>query len=283
MRIAPAIFLEIVAVVTRGRHAIAIQRQDLLRHALVVARLLDGDAPGRAVRLAPARLQLAGGLHQVAAHPLLLQPGGDAVDGVAGGDAVEVHLNLGVLAQLLAVDMQVLVADTLTRLGDGLRTGHLLAARLGTEAPQVEQRLDGEVEGAVALQRQALAQAHQLQHVRRHGHAGAGRRAVEALDQRVVAVGGHLLVDLGEDRLDPGLQGLGVRHAVGAHVLDRVGAAHGRPAEGLQRVGKLAARQRHRPGGSDEGAQERAQHHRASRRSRRAGCSPAPRPGRAAS
>ncbi|MNV66151.1 hypothetical protein D3C71_1588910 [compost metagenome] len=181
---------------------------------------------------------------------------------MAGGDAVEVHLQLDVLAQLLAVDAQVSMADALARGGNRFGAGHLLAARLGPEAPQVEQRLDGQVKGAITLQRQALAQAHQLQHILRHRHAGTGRRAVELLDQRIVAVGGHLTVDLGEDRLDAGLQGRGIRHSVGTHVFDRVGAAHGRTAEGLQRIGKQTARQGCRTDDSDDGPQHCCQGHR---------------------
>lgn len=68
VRIALAVLFEIVAVIARGRDAVAVQRQYLLGDPLALARRFDSDAPGRAVRLAPFGFQLAGDFRQVAAH-----------------------------------------------------------------------------------------------------------------------------------------------------------------------------------------------------------------------
>ncbi|MNP44082.1 hypothetical protein D3C76_1379300 [compost metagenome] len=94
---------------------------------------------------------------------------------MAGDDAVEVELHRGILAQGSTFDAQVLVAHTLAYLGQCLWFGHLLVTGLRAEAPQVEQRLYREVEGAITLLGKVLAQADQLEHVRRQGQALAGR------------------------------------------------------------------------------------------------------------
>ncbi|MNJ70951.1 hypothetical protein D3C77_674460 [compost metagenome] len=101
MRVALAILLEIVAVIPRSGHAQAVQLDDLLRHAALALRRFDGDAPGRTIGLAPLGLELARDFHQVAAHPQLPQAFANTIDGVPGGNTVEVHLHtIAILAQL---------------------------------------------------------------------------------------------------------------------------------------------------------------------------------------
>ena len=52
--------------------------------------------------------------------PMRFEFCGNRVDRVTGGDAVEVDLDRGVLAQLIAIDAQVLVTDSLPHLGQRL-------------------------------------------------------------------------------------------------------------------------------------------------------------------
>jgi len=171
--------------------------------------------------------------------------------------------------------MQMPMAHPLSRLGDLLGAGHLLSTRLRAKAPEVEQGLQGQVEGAGALQRQLLAEAHQLQQRLRHDLTTVGRRGIEATDQRVAAVGRQLLIDLGQDRLSRRLGfGQGRPGAV-AQILDRVTAAHGRAGKLLD---LLAATQQ-----TDATQQHNQQPAQISHRNRPAGYSRAQPPGPAAS
>ncbi|MNT79019.1 hypothetical protein D3C72_2183150 [compost metagenome] len=58
-----------------------------------------------------------------------------------------------------------LVAHTQAGIGQRLRFWHLLMAGLGAETPEVEQRLDSEVKGTIALFGQVLAEGDQFEHV----------------------------------------------------------------------------------------------------------------------
>ncbi|MNC76804.1 hypothetical protein D3C75_1286070 [compost metagenome] len=64
MRIALAILLEIMTIVTGGRHAKAIQRQHLLGNLTIFAGQLQGHFPVTAIRFSPQRLELPRGLDQ---------------------------------------------------------------------------------------------------------------------------------------------------------------------------------------------------------------------------
>src|SRR5690606_25139339 len=106
VRVTLAILLEIVAVIAGGGHAQTIQLDNLLCHAPFALRRLDGDPPGRTVRLAPFGLELAGDFHQVAAHPQLLQTRGDTIDRIPSGNTVEIDLDaITILAQLTVTNL----------------------------------------------------------------------------------------------------------------------------------------------------------------------------------
>ena len=124
-----------------------------------------------------------------------------------------------------------LLTDPLSHFGQTLGIRYGLALPFGSEAPEVEQGLQRQVEIALALLVQTITGTHQIQHALGHGLAGTRWRTVELLDQRIIAIGGHLQIDLGEDRLGRGLEFGLRRDTFTEDVFDRIGAAHGRAAE----------------------------------------------------
>ncbi|MNI39807.1 hypothetical protein D3C73_939970 [compost metagenome] len=151
MGIAPPALLEIVAVIARRRHTQPVDGEDSLRHLLIVPRLFQGDMPRRAVKFLARRLEFARGFGEVIMDPHGLEPGRDAVDRVPRRDAVEVDFDGRVLAQPIALDAQVLMTDPRSRARQRLDGRDFFASGLGTEAPEIEQRLHREIERAVAL------------------------------------------------------------------------------------------------------------------------------------
>src|SRR3990167_9399465 len=116
MRVAHAVLLEIITVIPRGGNTVTIQLQNLLCHPLIVARRLDGDAPGLPIRLLARALELPGDVHQVAVDTQLGQAADDSFDRITGGDTVEIQLQIDVLAQLLPVYAQVPITAAQPRL-----------------------------------------------------------------------------------------------------------------------------------------------------------------------
>ena len=116
---------------------------------------------------------------------------------------------------------------------------------LGAEAPEVEQGLDSEVEGAGTLHSQVLAETDQAEHVARQRQALIGRELVELADGGIAAIGRIVQVDLLQDCLDSRLH-LDRGRACGlAHVLDAVAAAHGRATQALQGRALVAGGEEH--------------------------------------
>ncbi|MNM98805.1 hypothetical protein D3C81_1113440 [compost metagenome] len=110
MRIALATFLEIVAIIAGGGNAVAIQCNGALHLLLAcAARHLQGDAPGRAIRLAADRLEFAGDLDQIGLDTQGRKPIADPIHRIAGDHAVEIQLRRHILAQLFAIQAQVLM------------------------------------------------------------------------------------------------------------------------------------------------------------------------------
>src|SRR5690606_31367698 len=182
MRVALAITLEIIAVVTRGGNAIAIELDDALRHTLIIPRRFDGDPPRRVTRLSASCLELASDFHQIAFDPERFQPLRHQIDSVTRSDAVEIDLDGRILAQLLADNLQMPVTDSLAGLGNFLGRRYLLTAPLRAEPPEVEQRLNGQVQCAVAFLRQLLPSQHELAGGLGHGHALPCREGIEGFD-----------------------------------------------------------------------------------------------------
>ncbi|MNI67695.1 hypothetical protein D3C85_1387030 [compost metagenome] len=76
---------------------------------------------------------------------------GNRVHRVAGSDAVEIDFDRSVLAQLITVDAQVTMTDSLARLGDRLGRRDFFFSSLRAETPKIEQRLHRQIVGTVAL------------------------------------------------------------------------------------------------------------------------------------
>ncbi len=175
------------------------------------------------------------------------------IDSVTRSDAVEIDLDGRILAQLLADNLQMPVTDSLAGPGNFLGRRYLLTAPLRAEPPEVEQRLNGQVQCAVAFLRQLLPSQHELAGGLGHGHALPCREGIEGFDIRIGAVGRQLLVQLGQNRFGLALQlCLGSRTITG-NVLHRVGTAHGRATEVFYLVLKQTTRQGCRQGDSDDG------------------------------
>ncbi|MNN38540.1 hypothetical protein D3C81_1525430 [compost metagenome] len=198
-----------------------------------------------AVRFSPHSLELTRGFDQQIRDAQGLQALNQQVYCMPGCDAVEVHLHRRILAQLLTHYAQMPMPDTLAGAGQRLFAGYLFHSRLRTEAPQIEQRLHGQVKRAITLLRQLLTNAHQLQHISRHGLTAVGGQAIERLGQRIAAIGGEALVDALKDSFHLTLDLLRRRPLRRAYILHGVTAAHGRPADTLKRVALSTAQQTH--------------------------------------
>lgn len=112
VRQAPTIFFPVLAVIARGGDGLAVEGEDLLGLAgAAVDRGFDGDAPRAAVRLGAPGVQLAGDFDQVAVDAESLEAVRNLVDDGAGLDAVEFDADRSILAEVIALDAQVLKAD----------------------------------------------------------------------------------------------------------------------------------------------------------------------------
>ncbi|MNC01924.1 hypothetical protein D3C75_492860 [compost metagenome] len=109
MRIALATFLEIVAVIAGSGNAVAIQGDGALHLLLAPAtRYLEGDAPGRAIRLAADALEFTGDLDQIGLDTQGCKPVTHPIHCITGEHAVEIQLRRHILAQLFSIQVQVL-------------------------------------------------------------------------------------------------------------------------------------------------------------------------------
>jgi len=90
--------------------------------------------------------------------------------------------------------------------GDLVRRGRGATQAVGTEAPEVHERADRGVEGAVRGFGDLEGAADDELEVRRNRDGFVRAGAVEARDLAVGVIGGHLAVDLGQRGIDVGLQ-----------------------------------------------------------------------------
>ena len=82
VRIAPAVFLAVVAIVARGGDGLILQLDQALRLAVMVERGLDGDQPGMAARFLAGGTDLARDLDQIVVDALVCKALGQPVDDV---------------------------------------------------------------------------------------------------------------------------------------------------------------------------------------------------------
>ncbi|MNG09967.1 hypothetical protein D3C84_934120 [compost metagenome] len=146
-----SVLLEIIPVVAGSGQAIAVDDNDPFRHLPVIPRLFQGNAPRRAVSLPAGRLELTRGLGEVVMDAHRLESCGNRVHRITGGDAVEVDLHGGVLAQPVTIDAQVFMADALAGFGERFGGRDFFPAGLRAKSPEVQQRLHRQIVGTVAL------------------------------------------------------------------------------------------------------------------------------------
>ncbi|MNC04314.1 hypothetical protein D3C75_517480 [compost metagenome] len=130
-----AALLEIIPVVAGSGKAITVDHNDALGHLPIIPRLFQCNAPWRTVGFPASRLELARRLHEVVVDAHRLEFCGNRVHRITGGDAVEIDLDGGVLAQIVAIDAQVLVADALAGFSERFGGRDLLLPRLRTKSP----------------------------------------------------------------------------------------------------------------------------------------------------
>ncbi|MNR16011.1 hypothetical protein D3C85_1325770 [compost metagenome] len=146
-----AVLLEVITIVAGGGQAIAVDNNHALGHLPIIPRLFQSDAPWRAISLLAGRLELACRFGEVIVDAHRLKFCGNRIHRITGGDAVEIDLDGGVLAQLVAVDAQVFMADALAGFDVGFGGRDFFPAGLRTKSPEIEQRLHRQIVGAVAL------------------------------------------------------------------------------------------------------------------------------------
>ena len=219
-----------VAVVARGGEGLIAQGDDFLRLHGVFQRRFDGDAPGLAAGLEAAGAHFAGDFNEVAGRAQPDEPGADAIDGVAGGGAVEFDADGGVFAELAALHAQVLHAHALAQSGQFVGSGRLrgrgLLVAAVAKSPGFKGGQEGDVECAFAVLVQRQGVAGQGEGGFGHVHAGARRRGVKARQGGVGAVGGDGLVDFVKDGLHAALHFERLAGGGAGHVADVEGAAH---------------------------------------------------------
>ncbi len=231
---APPVMVDVAPKIARRRNGVALERKDFLRDIAIIERRVQGHPPGRAVGLEPADFKLTRGLHQIIVQTECVHPFADAIHRIAGGDAVEVHLHGGALAQPVTDDAQVAITDQRLSPGQLPHQRHPLEQRMRPQTPQVHQRLDGQIEGSVTLLRQLFAHADHFQDRLRHHLAAIGRQCIEAFDIRIRAPERHLLIDLGQNRFNLGTHSRRLRLPGSAHIHHGIMAAHGGAAKAFQ-------------------------------------------------
>ncbi|MNG07358.1 hypothetical protein D3C84_906530 [compost metagenome] len=146
-----AVLLEVITIVAGGGQAIAVDNNDALGHLPIIPRLFQRNAPWRAISLLAGRLELARRFGKVVVDAHRLESCGNRVHRITGGDAVEVDLDGGVLAQPVALNAQVFMADALAGFGERFGGRDFFSTGLRTKSPEIEQRLHRQVVGTVAL------------------------------------------------------------------------------------------------------------------------------------
>ena len=125
---------------------------------------------------------------------------GEFVDAVAFGDGRQIQIDFGLRFGQRGGITRAAEGDFVYA-GDARGGGNLFGRRLaadafvGPEAPQVDQRPDGDVQRAAGQPVQAHGFGGDKTEIGGHGHGAAGvAHAVEAADFGIFAVGGHLPV-----------------------------------------------------------------------------------------
>ena len=73
VRVTPAILLEVISVITRGRNPVTIEREYALGNTLTLLRRFQTNAPRLTIGLFPGGLELTGYFHQVTADAQLVR------------------------------------------------------------------------------------------------------------------------------------------------------------------------------------------------------------------
>ena len=147
-----------------------VTRFDQLRHrALPGCRAFNGHGPGLALAIVTATADLAADGHQIIMDTNALGQFGQAVNAVTLGDGRQVDIEISaVLLQCrrFVAAVQAPVADPGACCCQGCVAGCLIAARLRTKTPQVDQRSDRDIKSAIAEHAQAQRFIDQLLQLR---------------------------------------------------------------------------------------------------------------------
>ncbi|MNJ45710.1 hypothetical protein D3C77_408180 [compost metagenome] len=254
MRIEPLVVHEGAAPVARGRHGQIDQGGDRARRGRA-GRGLDLDPPGLGVRLDAAPQKLAADLDQMRGGAHRGQAGGDAVHGMALGDARKVQPHAADLHRRLGLAVQPQPPPSRNRqggldLGVGRQGQQRRTRPRRAETPQVDQGAQGRIDRAVDLVGQVQRRGQQRPQVVRQPPR-PGRGGVEAADLAVGPPRAEDGDDLRQLGLDRGLEVV-LRRAGRRDQPHRPGRAH---ALARQRPDQVAGRPLGRAGqGRDQDA-----------------------------
>ena len=187
--------------------------------------------------------------HQMGRRAEFQKPLADAVHGIPGGDPAQVDLDAslefpqgcaGLCRGGPRFDQS--HANPTTRCSD-----HVGGWLEGPSAPQLHERTDGDVEGAVRLLVDVVGRFHERQEIRRHRHPFIRSRPIEPAGIGIIPPCVRRPVDPREHRLHVAMH-LTARHAgyIGGK-RHPIGRAHRRPGERGQLRSRTHARKRCQP------------------------------------
>ena len=208
----------------------------------VGAGVVDGHDPGRAVGLVAQGEDVPAHVQQRAGHAALAQEQDDLVPDGALGDGAQVDLR-AVCARARFRERDAVHAPAGQRLGERLLAGDLRV--LGLVVPERGGRKERDVQRAIRVFRDGERLGEHAAHKGRQGNDLARRRAVEAGDLAVLAVGGE--------------QGLAVVHQ-GERVLRDLLVASGQEVDGDEGIQRKALRGHGlggAPGAQEQGGEDR--------------------------
>ena len=236
VRIALAVLFEAVPAVAGSGHGRVFQLQHPRWQVLFAGVLVGGrfhqHPPGLAVGLAAIAADLAAHFDQGGGDALRAQVCGGQVGTMALGDSRQIQLQAAGLQQFAAVGaaLQALPAALRPRAFDVFAGRDPSRGTGAAEAPQVHQRAQGRVEGAVTGPGDFDGAVEHLREALRDGLPVACSGAPVAADVRLRLPGAHLRHHLVQLLLDAGVQCMQV--GTGARVQARAPACpHAFPAE----------------------------------------------------
>ena len=215
VRVTYAVLLEIVAVITGGGNRGIAGIDDPLHRALEGLRRFDGDPPRLVAGLLTLDADLATDFDQIVLDAIGLEHIGDSVHPIALGDPRQVGIHRLALDHRIAIELQRQMIDLLERLRDLFIARRLVETLIRAEAPQIDGRTDGDIEGPVGALADILRLGQHLRQAIRQRDRRIQRRLIQLRELRGVLVGRHLPVDLVE-RLETRL--LERRHRIGVQV-----------------------------------------------------------------